>query len=40
LERELLGDLLADLRRGEEVPRGDAFREVEELAASLVSAFS
>ena len=33
LERELLGDLLADLRRGAEVPQGAAFREVEAVAA-------
>ncbi|NQT38283.1 MAG: GTPase domain-containing protein [Planctomycetes bacterium] len=36
LENELLGSLLDDLRRGAEVPSGDAFGEVESLAAALV----
>jgi hypothetical protein len=35
LERELLGNLLVDLRRGAEVPQGDAFREVELALAAL-----
>ena len=35
LEHEFLGDLLADLRRGAEVPQGAAFRDVEAVAESL-----
>jgi hypothetical protein len=35
LERELLGDLLIDLRRGAEVPGGNEFREVETAAAAI-----
>jgi hypothetical protein len=35
LERELLGNLLADLRRGAEVPRSPAFREVEAALKAL-----
>jgi hypothetical protein len=35
LERELLGDLLADLRRGAEMPRCATFQEVENAANSL-----
>ena len=36
LERELLGDLLIDLRRGAEVPEGVEFREVEAIAGLLI----
>lgn len=35
LERELLGDLLSDLRRGAEVPAGTEFAEVAAAAAAL-----
>jgi hypothetical protein len=35
LERELLGKLLADLRQGAEIPRGNPFRELEESLAAL-----
>lgn len=37
LERELLGDLLAGLRRGAEIPRGPAMREAEEALLALES---
>ena len=37
LERELLGDLLADLRRGAEVPAGREFQEVEAVLAQLAA---
>jgi hypothetical protein len=35
LERELLGDLLAELRRGAEIPQSDEFRTVEKLIQQL-----
>ena len=38
LEHELLGELLADLRRGAEVPAGAAFHEVESAAAEVAAA--
>ncbi|MEN6450090.1 MAG: GTPase [Thermoguttaceae bacterium] len=37
LERELLGGLLADLRRGADVPEGAAFREVAMLTTTLAA---
>ncbi len=37
LEEELLGELLADLRRGAEVPRCEAFVEVEDVVKRLLS---
>ncbi len=40
LERELLGDLLSELRRGAEVPRGEAFCEVEAATEQIRKAFS
>jgi hypothetical protein len=35
LERELLGDLLAELRRGADIPQSDEFRTVEKLILQL-----
>ena len=37
LEQDLLGDLLADLRRGAEIPQGQPFTELERILAELGS---